>query len=79
MASRVSQIYSGKVKIKKCPKAHSLKRPVDPVSPGTVSGHFTLFVDLRRLTFSVVGCCRIVNISFGALHLFAKASSTGGS
>jgi hypothetical protein len=31
MAARVSQIYSGKVKIKKCPKAHSLKRPADPV------------------------------------------------
>jgi hypothetical protein len=36
MAARVSQIYSGKVKIKKCPKAYSLKRPADPVSPGTV-------------------------------------------
>jgi hypothetical protein len=35
MAARVSQIYSGKVKIKKCPKAHSLKRPADPVSTGT--------------------------------------------
>jgi hypothetical protein len=31
MAARVSQMYSGKVKIKKCPKAHSLKRPTDPV------------------------------------------------
>jgi beta-lactamase class D len=31
MAARVSQIYSGNVKIKKCPKAHSLKRPADPV------------------------------------------------
>jgi hypothetical protein len=31
MAARVSQMYSGKVKVKKCPKAHSLKRPVDPV------------------------------------------------
>jgi hypothetical protein len=30
MADRVSQIYSGKVKIKKCPKAHSSKRPADP-------------------------------------------------
>jgi hypothetical protein len=29
MAARVSQMYSGKVK--KCPKAHSLKRPTDPV------------------------------------------------
>jgi hypothetical protein len=31
MAARVSQMYSGKVKVKKCPKAHSLKRSVDPV------------------------------------------------
>jgi hypothetical protein len=31
MAARVSQMYSGKVKIKKCPKAYSLKRSADPV------------------------------------------------
>jgi hypothetical protein len=31
MAARVSQMYSGKVKVKKCPKAHSLKRAADPV------------------------------------------------
>jgi hypothetical protein len=31
MVARVSPIYSWKVKIKKCPKAHSLKRPADPV------------------------------------------------
>jgi hypothetical protein len=31
MEARVSQIYSGKVKVKKCLRAHSLKRPVDPV------------------------------------------------
>jgi hypothetical protein len=31
MAARVSQMYSVKVKVKKCPKAHSLKRPTDPV------------------------------------------------
>jgi hypothetical protein len=31
MAARVSQIYSGKVKVNKCPRAHSLKRPADPV------------------------------------------------
>jgi hypothetical protein len=30
-AARVSQLYSGKVKVKKCPKAYSLKRPADPV------------------------------------------------
>jgi hypothetical protein len=33
MAARVSQMYSRKVKVKKCPKAHSLKRPADPVRP----------------------------------------------
>jgi hypothetical protein len=27
-------MYSGKVKVKKCPKAHSLKRPVNPVRSG---------------------------------------------
>jgi DNA-directed RNA polymerase subunit N (RpoN/RPB10) len=26
MVARVSHVYSGKVKVKKCPKAHSLKR-----------------------------------------------------
>jgi hypothetical protein len=31
MAARVSQMYSGKVKVKKCLRAHSLKRPADPV------------------------------------------------
>jgi hypothetical protein len=31
MTVRVSQMYYGKVKVKKCPKAHSLKRPTDPV------------------------------------------------
>jgi hypothetical protein len=41
MAARVSQIYYGKVKIKKCPKAHSLKRSADPVSTGT---YFRSFV-----------------------------------
>jgi hypothetical protein len=29
--ARVSQMNTGKVKVKKCPKAHSLKRPADPV------------------------------------------------
>jgi hypothetical protein len=32
MVARVSQMYSGKVKVKNCPKAHSLKRPADSVS-----------------------------------------------
>jgi hypothetical protein len=31
MTARVSLMYSGKVKVKKCPKAHSLKRPANPV------------------------------------------------
>jgi hypothetical protein len=31
MAARISQMYSGKVKVEKCPKAHSLKRPADLV------------------------------------------------
>jgi hypothetical protein len=31
MAARVSHMYSGKVKVKKCPKAHSLKRSADLV------------------------------------------------
>jgi hypothetical protein len=31
MAARVSKMYSGKVKVKKFPKAHSLKRLADPV------------------------------------------------
>jgi hypothetical protein len=31
MAARVSHMYSGKVKVKKCPKAHSLKRLANPV------------------------------------------------
>jgi hypothetical protein len=35
MAARVSQIYVGKARIKKCPKAYLLSRPADPVSHGT--------------------------------------------
>jgi hypothetical protein len=31
MTARVSQMYSGKVKVNKCPRAHSLKRPADPI------------------------------------------------
>jgi hypothetical protein len=31
MAAKVSQMYSGKVKVKKCPKAHSLKRSANPI------------------------------------------------
>jgi hypothetical protein len=43
MAARVSQIYSGKVKIKKCPKAHSLKRPTDSVRSWDCLRSFTMF------------------------------------
>jgi hypothetical protein len=46
MEARVSQIYSGKVNIKKCPKAHSLKRPTDPVR----------FWDLFQVVSSIYGC-----------------------
>jgi hypothetical protein len=76
MAARVSQIYSGKVKIKKCPKAHLLKRQADPMSLDTV---FRLFhsVDLRHLTLWSLVACRIMSVNFGARHLFAKASNTG--
>jgi hypothetical protein len=31
MAARVYPMYSEKVEVKKCPKAHLLKRPADPV------------------------------------------------
>jgi hypothetical protein len=31
MAARVFQMYDGRVKVKKCPKAYSLKRTADPV------------------------------------------------
>jgi hypothetical protein len=33
MSTKVSQIYAGKARIMKCPKAYSLKPPADPVSP----------------------------------------------
>jgi hypothetical protein len=43
MAARVSQMYSGKVKVKKCLRAHSLKRPADPVRSWDLSlGHCPL-------------------------------------
>jgi hypothetical protein len=35
MAARVTQIYTGRIQNKKCPKAHSLTRPADPLSPET--------------------------------------------
>jgi hypothetical protein len=31
MVARVSQMYAGRVKVKKCPKAYSLNWPADPV------------------------------------------------
>jgi hypothetical protein len=56
MVARVSQMYSGKVKVMKCPKAHSLKRPADPVEFGDLPfGRFTLLVVvLRRINILVV-------------------------
>jgi hypothetical protein len=35
LAARVSQIYAGKERIKKCPKAYSLSWPTDLVGLGT--------------------------------------------
>jgi hypothetical protein len=35
MVVRVSQIYTWCTRGRKCPKAHSLTRPADPVSPET--------------------------------------------
>jgi hypothetical protein len=64
MAAMVFQIYSGKVKIKKCPKAHSLKRPAEPVSPGIIFRSFH-YVDLRRLTLWSLVACRIASGNFG--------------
>jgi hypothetical protein len=79
MAAKVSQIYSGKVKIKKCPKAHSLKRPADLVSPGTC---FRLFCSLCYFksfyVFWLLVTCRKVGVSFGVRHPYVKASSIGG-
>jgi hypothetical protein len=37
MAAIVSQLYSRKVKVKKCPRAHSLKRPADSVRSSDLS------------------------------------------
>jgi hypothetical protein len=43
MAARVSQMYFGNVKVKKCSRAHSLKRPADPVRSWDLSlGRCTL-------------------------------------
>jgi hypothetical protein len=71
MAARVSQIYSGKVKINKCPKAHSLKRPAGPVSPRTILGCFFLLVAVRHLTrwsLSVVGSRTVVLVPSTSSH-----------
>jgi hypothetical protein len=57
MEARVSRIYSGKVKTKKCPNAHSLKRPTGPVSSWDLfSGHLLCLPLLCRLTLLVIGC-----------------------
>jgi hypothetical protein len=54
MAARVSQIYAGKAQIKKCPKAYSLRRPTDLVSPG-LTRSFALFLNLCH--FDSIGLC----------------------
>ena len=36
MVTRVSQIISGKIRNKTCPKAHSLVRPANPVRPDLI-------------------------------------------
>jgi hypothetical protein len=42
MVARVSQIYAGKARLKKCLKANSLKRPAVPVSPGLIKSFFSV-------------------------------------
>jgi ribosomal protein L23 len=54
MAARVSQMYSGKVKVKKCPRAHSLKRPADPVRSYDLyfrSLYFVFLIHLGHIAF----------------------------
>jgi hypothetical protein len=64
MAARVSQIYSRMVKIKKCPKAHSLKMSADPVSLGTYFRSVCSFYVLSRLTLLVIGCLQECECQF---------------
>jgi hypothetical protein len=73
MAARVSQMYSGKVKVKKCPKAHSLKRPADPVrSCDLPLGHFTSLVSCVGRVTPLSSICRSARFRCGAQHLFLK-------
>jgi hypothetical protein len=78
MVDRVSQMYSGKVKIKKCPKAHSLKRPADAVRscdlPLGCPPQLSLFTSCNFLGRCL--SCRSMSVSYGAPHLFVRASST---
>jgi hypothetical protein len=65
MVARVSKIYSGKVKINKCPKAHSLKRPADPVSSWDLFlGRLLCLPLLRRVTLLVIGCLQELELQF---------------
>jgi hypothetical protein len=36
MVARITQLYTGRIRNKRCPKAHSLNRPANPVSPETL-------------------------------------------
>jgi hypothetical protein len=63
MMTRVSQIYAGRARIKKCLKAYSLSRPADPVSPWT-SRSFALFLCLCRSYSLHFIYCRIGRCSF---------------
>jgi hypothetical protein len=63
MTARVSLMFSGRVKVKKCPKAHWLKRPANPVR-------------FRDLLFGRFTAPKLVR-SFKCLdHLFAGARAS---
>jgi hypothetical protein len=78
MAARVSQMYYVKVKVKKFPKAHSLKRPTNPVRSCDLSLGRLLLLSLFsscNFPWSFVAC-RSVGVTYGVLHLFVRASCT---
>jgi hypothetical protein len=50
MAARVTQMYTGRIRNRKCPKTHYLSRLADPVSPET-----TRSLRLVSLLYSVRG------------------------
>jgi hypothetical protein len=49
MVARVTKQYVSRIRNNRCPKAHSLTRPADPVSPETVSS-FDVFSFLMLRT-----------------------------